>query len=64
LSPEDIQKKTKLNKYDKEIMAQSKRWSKDETLRFLKSLGQWQILCKQRSPIVYNEMKLKLIVSN
>ena len=59
--PSYTQKKSRLSQYDREILARSKDWSKDEVCLQLRRMGEWEICAKRRDPFLLVRLRCSLV---
>ena len=58
INKEEIESKTKTNKYEKEILNAAKKWSKKELLEMLKKVNEWELRLKSQDRFLLPELKL------
>ena len=58
LNKEEIEAKAKTNKYEKQILSASQKWTKKELLQMLKRISKWELRVKSQDPFLIPELKL------
>ena len=56
-----MEKKSRLSKYDREILTYSKCWSEDEIRMQLRGMGEWEIRAKMRDPFLVSRLRCHLL---
>jgi len=58
INKEEIESKSKTNKYEKEILAAARKWSKKELLELLKKFNEWELRLKAQDSFLIPELRL------
>ena len=61
--PGYAEKKSRLSRYDRNILSRSKNWSEDEIGIQLRCMGEWEILAKKRDPFLHSILRRRHIGS-
>ena len=55
------EKKSRLSRYDRGILAHSKNWSKEEIRIQLRRMGEWEICAKRKDPFLVPRLRYSLV---